>query len=125
MVAFGSNQRNNTLQLSNSVCLVACGVLEQVHAYWHWISLASLRKTSQKALESLGRHAKKVIVQKVESASILRPLLCIDNLDFEETIHTKSLEKASHMFHGTWGYLHKINPKLLKKFDPSNVVVIQ
>jgi hypothetical protein len=29
------------------------------------------------------------------------------------------------MFHGTWGYLHKINPKLLKKFDPSNVVVIQ
>jgi hypothetical protein len=67
MVVFASNQRNNILQLSNLVSLVVCRVSEQVYAYWHWLGLASSRKTAHKALESLGRHAKKVIVDKVES----------------------------------------------------------
>jgi hypothetical protein len=59
MVGFGSNWRSNTLQLANLVTLLACGVSERVNNYLSWIGLSLSKKTAQKALESLGRHAKK------------------------------------------------------------------
>ncbi|OAV96747.1 hypothetical protein PTTG_26233 [Puccinia triticina 1-1 BBBD Race 1] len=46
------------------------------------------------------------------------PIICLDNLDFEESVHEKSVEKTTQMFHGTWGYLHVPNKELIDQFDP-------
>ncbi|OAV92777.1 hypothetical protein PTTG_27538 [Puccinia triticina 1-1 BBBD Race 1] len=45
-------------------------------------------------------------------------IICLDNLDFEESIHEKSIEKTTQMFHGTWGYLHVPDAQLISQFDP-------
>jgi hypothetical protein len=48
----------------------------------------------------------------------LSPTICIDNIDFEERVHFKSVEKSSHMFHGTWGYVHTLDCTLMEGKDP-------
>jgi hypothetical protein len=42
-------------------------------------------------------------------------------VDFEERVHSASPEKKTHMFHGTWGYIHTINPELLKDVNPDDL----
>ncbi|KAI7955280.1 hypothetical protein MJO28_005680 [Puccinia striiformis f. sp. tritici] len=123
MIGFACNQRNNGLQLADSLSLVACGVTERVASYLHWLGLASSRKTANMALGSLGQCSKKKIIQKVKSATVLRPILCIDNIDFEQRVHTKTVKTKSRMFHGTWGYLHSIDPQLLSQVDPSDLTL--
>jgi hypothetical protein len=71
-------------------------------------------------LESLGRHAKKIIA-KTKAGTTMKPLICIDKIDFEQSVHTKSIKKTTRLFHGTWGYLHSIRPELLEKVDPANI----
>ncbi|KAA1118325.1 hypothetical protein PGTUg99_003964 [Puccinia graminis f. sp. tritici] len=73
------------------------------------------RKTAHRALNYLSHEAKERISAKIKQspASGLAPFLCIDNLDFEERIHTKSLGHSTHMFHGTWGYIHHPSPELI------------
>jgi hypothetical protein len=102
------------------VLLLACSVTKRVNSYLHWLGLASSRKTALFALQSLRRHAKKII-QKVKSAHVLRPIICIDNIDFKQKVHTKTVETESCMFHGTWGYLHSPDPKLLAQVNPTDL----
>ncbi|KNF05273.1 hypothetical protein PSTG_01487 [Puccinia striiformis f. sp. tritici PST-78] len=123
MTGFVCNRRDNGLQLANAVTLLACGVTERVNSYFHWLGLASSRKTALMALASLGRFAKQMIIHKIKSAGALRPLICIDNIDFEQTVHTKTVEKTSRMFHGTWGYLHSVDPQLLAQVNPSDLTL--
>ncbi|KAA1063946.1 hypothetical protein PGT21_008206 [Puccinia graminis f. sp. tritici] len=110
MVAFGQSRRCNALQVCNSVVLLACGVTEWVNGYLHYLGLTSSRKTGHRALASLSEEA-------MNSRDPLSPIICLDNIDFEEKVHSKSPEKTNHMFHGTWGYIHWIDRKILKEFD--------
>ncbi|KNE88254.1 hypothetical protein PSTG_18350 [Puccinia striiformis f. sp. tritici PST-78] len=122
VVAFGANRRDNALQIQNSVVLLACGVTERVSTFLNYIGLSSSRRTAHRAIQALGRIASKKITQIMSpnSKSPLAPIICIDNIDFEEAVHEKFVEKSSQMFHGTWGYVHVVDRQLLKKFDPSD-----
>ena len=53
----------------------------------------------------------------------LGPIICIDNLDMEERVHTHSVGHRSMMFHGSWGYIHTANPKLLEGLDRSQLTL--
>ncbi|OAV97621.1 hypothetical protein PTTG_11886 [Puccinia triticina 1-1 BBBD Race 1] len=121
MVAFGANRRDNALQIQNAVVLLACGVTERVSSYLNYIGLASSRRTAHRALSSLGRIAERTVIRKMgKSQAPLAPIICMDNIDFEESIHEKSVEKTTQMFHGTWGYLHVPDRTLIDKFDPKD-----
>ncbi|KAA1078862.1 hypothetical protein PGTUg99_010718 [Puccinia graminis f. sp. tritici] len=115
IVAFVANRRNNGDQLANSLTFLACGVSDRVNIFLNYIGLTSSRKTAHRALNYLSHEAKERISAKIKQspASGLAPFLCIDNLDFEECIHTKSLGHSTHMFHGTWGYIHHPSPELI------------
>ncbi|POW04996.1 hypothetical protein PSTT_10002 [Puccinia striiformis] len=52
---------------------------------------------------------------------VLRPIICIDNIDFEQTVHTKTIETTSRSFHGTWGYLHSADPQLLAQVNDTDL----
>ncbi|KAA1138503.1 hypothetical protein PGTUg99_020770 [Puccinia graminis f. sp. tritici] len=54
---------------------------------------------------------------------LVAPLLCYDNLDFQEKVHMKSIGHSSQMFHGTWGYVHLIPPALKSRLDPSQLTI--
>ena len=41
----------------------------------------------------------------------------MDDLDLEQSVHEKSIEKTTHTFHGTWGYLHRVHPDVLASID--------
>ncbi|PLW45915.1 hypothetical protein PCASD_08636 [Puccinia coronata f. sp. avenae] len=122
MIAFGHNRRCNALQVWNSVVFLACGVTERMHSYFHHIGLCMSQKTAHKALASIGKTAKESLASAMSltSRKPLSPLICIDNIDFQEKKHAISPENTSHMFHGTWGYINTINKELLKDFDPDD-----
>ncbi|KAI7939579.1 hypothetical protein MJO29_014315 [Puccinia striiformis f. sp. tritici] len=121
MVAFGTNRRDNALQIQNAVVLLACGVAERVNTFLNYIGLSLSRQTAHQAIRALGKLAKKKILRIMsDDSAVLAPIICIDNINFEESVHDESAEKTSQMFHGTWGYLHVVNWQLLKQFDPSN-----
>ncbi|POV99134.1 hypothetical protein PSHT_13636 [Puccinia striiformis] len=121
MVAFGTNHRDNALQIQNAVVLLACGVTERVNMFLNYIGLSSSRRTAHRAIQALGKLAEKKILRiMLDDTAVLAPIICIDNIDFEESVHDKSVEKTSQMFHGTWGYLHVVDWQLLKQFDPSD-----
>ncbi|KAA1139258.1 hypothetical protein PGTUg99_037582 [Puccinia graminis f. sp. tritici] len=123
MVAFVLNRRNNGHQLANSLTFLACGVTDRVNSFLHYIGLTSSRKTAHRALNQLGYRAKELISSKMlESLSEnLAPFLCIDNLDFEQKIHSQSLGKSNRMFHGTWGYIHHPSQKLIDSVPPADI----
>ncbi|EGG08444.1 uncharacterized protein MELLADRAFT_61723 [Melampsora larici-populina 98AG31] len=55
----------------------------------------------------------KSIKKKIKAAGTLGFLICIDNLDMMERVHTRRLDATSKIFHGTWGYVHYLKPDLL------------
>ncbi|KNF01226.1 hypothetical protein PSTG_05583 [Puccinia striiformis f. sp. tritici PST-78] len=121
MVVFGTNRRDNALQIQNAVVLLACGVTERVNMFLNYIGLSSSRRTAHRAIQALGKLAEKKILRiMLDDTAVLAPIICINNIDFEESVHDKSVEKTSQMFHGTWGYVHVVDHQLLKKFDPSD-----
>ncbi|OAV94796.1 hypothetical protein PTTG_26880 [Puccinia triticina 1-1 BBBD Race 1] len=121
MVAFGANRCNNALQIQNTVVLLACGVTERVSSYLNYISLASSCQTAHQALNSLGKIAERTVVKKMANSNApLAPIICMDNLDFEESIHKKLVKKTTQIFHGTWGYLHVPDRQLIDQFDPQD-----
>ncbi|POW16050.1 hypothetical protein PSTT_01571 [Puccinia striiformis] len=121
MVSFATNRRDNALQIQNSVVLLACGVTERVNTFLNYIGLSSSRRTAHRALQALGIINKRKIIRIMsDKKSPLAPIICMDNIDFEESVHEKSVEKTSQMFHGTWGYLHVVDRELLEKFNPDN-----
>ncbi|KAA1113320.1 hypothetical protein PGT21_028078 [Puccinia graminis f. sp. tritici] len=64
--------------------------------------------------------AEEELIRKIaiSSSSLMNPIICIDNIDFEQSVHSKSAEKQSRMFHGTWGYVHNPDPKILETLNP-------
>ncbi|POW01103.1 hypothetical protein PSTT_12706 [Puccinia striiformis] len=121
--SFWVNRRNNGFQLSNSLVFVASGVTERVNKYLNYIGLTSSRKTAHLALKSLGTEAKDFIVERfsLENPNAPAPLICFDNLDFQQKVHMKSVGHTSTMFHGTWGYIHSIPPSILPNLHPAEL----
>ncbi|KAI7960733.1 hypothetical protein MJO29_005801 [Puccinia striiformis f. sp. tritici] len=118
MVSFATNRRDNALQIQNSVVLLACGVTERVNTFLNYIGLSSSRRTAHRALRALGIiNERKIIRIMSDKKSPLAPIICMDNIDFKESVHKKSVEKTSQMIHGTWGYLHVVDRELLEKFN--------
>ncbi|KAA1119813.1 hypothetical protein PGT21_034695 [Puccinia graminis f. sp. tritici] len=123
MLAFGTNRRHNGFQLSNSLIFMASGVTERVNSYLNYIGLCSSRKTAHVALKSLGQEAEKNLIVRfsLEKAPLVPPIICYDNLDFQQKVHMKSVGHSSVMFHGTWGYIHSIPPSVRKSLDPTQL----
>ncbi|KAI7948801.1 hypothetical protein MJO29_010466 [Puccinia striiformis f. sp. tritici] len=119
MVAFVYNRRNNGHQLANALTFLACGVSDRVNQFFNYIGISSSRKTAHQALKRLGRQSREKVATKISQSisETLAPFLCIDNLDFEQKVHDKSLGKENQMFHGTWGYQWPLSH--LSKFLPS------
>ncbi|PLW16155.1 hypothetical protein PCASD_15855 [Puccinia coronata f. sp. avenae] len=115
MIHYASNRRINGFQLKNSLVFFACGMTERLNNYLHYIGLACSQGVAHSAINSLGLHAEKALQDKFKAPSVFAPLICIDNVDFEEKVHMKSISKKNRAFHGTWGYLHTINPMLLSQ----------
>ncbi|EFP90533.2 uncharacterized protein PGTG_16559 [Puccinia graminis f. sp. tritici CRL 75-36-700-3] len=81
------------------------------------------RKTGLSALVRLSDTTRKTLAGQeflIKSRKPISPFICIDNIDFQERIHFQSVEKTSHMFHGTWGYVHTLDPTLIKGHDPKD-----
>ncbi|KAI7940233.1 hypothetical protein MJO28_013885 [Puccinia striiformis f. sp. tritici] len=126
MISFTCNRRRNGLQLANTVAMLACGVSERVSSCLHYLGLSSLRKTGHSALQSLGKCAQRAIksAAQINDDSInFPPIICIDNIDCEEGVHSKSIERQSKMFHGTWGYMPQINPTLLASVNQQDLML--
>jgi hypothetical protein len=68
----------------------------------------------------LGGMQKKIIA-KTKAGTTMKPLICINNIDFKQLVHTNSIKKKTCLFHGTWGYLHSIRPELPEKVDMANI----
>ncbi|PLW12025.1 hypothetical protein PCANC_20437, partial [Puccinia coronata f. sp. avenae] len=88
----------NGFQLSNSLVFIASGVSERVNAYLNYIGLCSSRKTAHAGLNLLGKEAEE-----------------------NKSAHMKSVGHGNVMFHGTWGYIHSIPPRLLPSIDPTEI----
>ncbi|OAV92052.1 hypothetical protein PTTG_09885, partial [Puccinia triticina 1-1 BBBD Race 1] len=127
MLTYTSNRRKNAMQLENAITFVACGISDRVNKYLNFIGLSSCRQTAHSALRTLGSAAEQSIKNRMKigpaASPNFCPLICIDNLDFQETVHVKSVEKQSTMFHGTWGYLHRPNPRILASVDPKDLTL--
>ncbi|EFP74252.1 uncharacterized protein PGTG_00208 [Puccinia graminis f. sp. tritici CRL 75-36-700-3] len=125
MISFVHNRRNNSRQLENSLTFLACGVSNRVNRFLNYIGLVSSSKTANRALVALGLHAKDKITEKlsIKNGQPIAPFLCVDNLDFEQRIHSQSQGNNSQMFHGTWGYLHQVDPTLLSSILPSDLTL--
>ncbi|PLW54731.1 hypothetical protein PCANC_03667 [Puccinia coronata f. sp. avenae] len=108
MVAYVANRRNNGPQLANSVTFLACGVTDRVNTFLQYIGLSSSRKTAHLALNYLSKEAQKKVSTSLSKSLVptLAPFICVDNLDFEQKIQAKSIDRTNRMFHGTWGYVH-------------------
>ncbi|KAA1098528.1 hypothetical protein PGT21_036271 [Puccinia graminis f. sp. tritici] len=109
--------------LGNSLIFLAAGVTERVSGYLNYIGLASSRRTAHAALNSLGQESADGLTErfKRDQSSALMPILCYDNLDFQEKVHMKSVERTSTMFHGTWGYIHSPPAALLENLDAAQM----
>ncbi|OAV92970.1 hypothetical protein PTTG_27496 [Puccinia triticina 1-1 BBBD Race 1] len=125
MVAFVLNRRINGPQLRNSLTFLACGVTDRVNVFLQYIGLSSSRKTSHLALNYLSKKSQKKISKKISAslATNLAPFLCMDNLEFEQKIHAKSIGHTSRMFHGTWGYIHHPSQQLIDSVPSADLTV--
>ncbi|KAA1128735.1 hypothetical protein PGTUg99_007731 [Puccinia graminis f. sp. tritici] len=125
MISYSQNRRNNAFQLNNSVRFFACGVSERVHEYLNYLGLASSRATAMSALKTLSREGEIEIrkAMKLVSGMPISPTICIDNIDMEQRIHQLSVGNRSHMFRGTWGYIHIPNKQLLAELDASELTL--
>jgi hypothetical protein len=120
MVTFASNRRKNAMQLENATTFLACGISDRVSKYLNFIGLTSSHSTAHLALCTLGDKSEKKSVKHMKIGAATSPnfcpLICIDNLDFQEAV-----DNQSSMFHGTWGYLHRPNPNILASVDPKEL----
>lgn len=108
-----------------SLTLLACGASERINDYLHHIGLTSSRKTAIRALEILGKETSKTTKVRMAQKTMFAPLMCVDNIDFEQCIHQKRLVKVTRVFHGSWGYIHVLKPHQLNDFGSSPFSSIQ
>ncbi|OAV85638.1 hypothetical protein PTTG_03897, partial [Puccinia triticina 1-1 BBBD Race 1] len=123
MVSFGCNRRQNAFQISNSLIFIATGVSERVNTYLNYLGLTSWRKTAHIALSSLGQEAEDNIIARFAKTKSgeLAPLICFDNLDFQQKVHMKSVGHGNVMFHGTWGYIHSIPSRIIPALNQAEM----
>jgi hypothetical protein len=109
--------------LQNSIQLLACGVTERVNQWLLYHGLASSRRTATLALKTLLSGAKAELKKMFESplARVVSPIICIDNLDIKQHVHTHSIGHQTQMFHGTWGYVHFPSPEFINTLDTSQL----
>lgn len=110
MVANVCNRRVNALQVENGLTFLACGVSERVNAYLNYIGISVNRRTAIHALEHIGQELKKKIVDVMGEDHWLAPFITLDNIDFQQHVHTPTVQKESTMCNGSWGYIHR--PKI-------------
>ncbi|KAH9822991.1 hypothetical protein DFH28DRAFT_1118339 [Melampsora americana] len=89
MLAFACNRRCNALQVENTITLLACGVSERVNQYLQQIGLSASRKSALRGL---------LVLSKEKAMSIKKRV---------------KIDATSKTFHGTWGYAHYLDPKIL------------
>ncbi|POV97023.1 hypothetical protein PSHT_14805 [Puccinia striiformis] len=83
------------------------------------------QNSSSSVLKRLGRQSREKVATKISQSisETLAPFLCIDNLDFEQKVHDKSLGKENQMFHGTWGYVHHPNSEMLASIPATDLTM--
>lgn len=116
-LAFACNRRVNGDQLKMGVTFLACGISERINAYLHSVGLTCSRKTALRAIEHLTKVTEKKTRDILSRKHLLRPFLCVDNIDFESKVHNKRIEETTKPFHGTWGYFHVLPEILLPEVD--------
>ncbi|KAH9807657.1 hypothetical protein DFH28DRAFT_1138510 [Melampsora americana] len=112
MVAFVCNRRANGMQIHNAMTFLACGASERLHEFLHFHGLIVSRDTALNVADSLRKEAEKLLKETMAKPFKVEPFLCVDNIDFQERIHTKRVEANSTMFHGSTGYQHLISDSL-------------
>lgn len=85
------------------------------------MGLTCSRRTGLRAIEHLTKVTEAQTRQVLKQDHILRPFLCVDNIDFESKVHNKRIEEATKPFHGSWGYFHVLSPDLLTEVDRESV----
>jgi hypothetical protein len=79
-------------------------------------SLVCGQRTAMSALKTLASHLadqlKDIFVQAYQE-QVIGPIICIDNLDIEERVHTHAIGNQTWTFHGTWGYVYLPSPELI------------
>ncbi|EFP92166.2 uncharacterized protein PGTG_17896 [Puccinia graminis f. sp. tritici CRL 75-36-700-3] len=124
MVAFTRNRRHNGMQLRNGIQLLACGVTERVNQYLMYHGLSCSRRTAMAAINTLSSEAEMKLKDLFRNAFRkfpIAPIICIDNLDIEERVHTHSTGHRNHTFHGKWGYVHLPSDDLLNSLDMDEI----
>ncbi|PLW21675.1 hypothetical protein PCANC_03175 [Puccinia coronata f. sp. avenae] len=124
MVAYVA-RRNNGPQLANSVTFLACGVTDQVNMFLQYIGLSSSQKTAHLALNYLSKEAQKKVSTSLSKSLVptLAPFICVENLDFEQKIQAKSIDRTNWMFHGTWGYVHHPSQLLIDLVPSADLIL--
>ncbi|KAA1116802.1 hypothetical protein PGTUg99_020996 [Puccinia graminis f. sp. tritici] len=130
MVAFGCNRRNNGMQLTNGLLFIACGVTERVNKYLNYVGLSCSRKTAHIGLATLGKEFEKKLRDLFgnDDSKVFSPSICIDNLDFQQSIHTNLLSSLalSSIIRKEVADLHRnMQCQVAETFDFSFLVFIQ
>lgn len=112
MIAFVCNRRANGMQIHNAMTFLACGASERLNEFLHFHGLSVSRKTALRVADTLRKAAEKKLKDTMANPFVVQPFLCVDNIDFQERIHTKRVEKNSTLFHGSTGYNHLISDSL-------------
>ncbi|EGG08118.1 uncharacterized protein MELLADRAFT_62107 [Melampsora larici-populina 98AG31] len=70
------------------------------------------RKSKDQAqnLKNRRQELKKKLVDVMGEDHWLAPFITLDNIDFQEHVHTPTVQKESTMCNGSWGYIHR--PKI-------------
>lgn len=103
--------------MKTGVTLLACGVSERIITFLHSVGLTCSRRTALRAIEHLTKVTEAQTRNVLREDHILRPFLCVDNIDFESKVHNKRIEESTKPFHGTWGYFHVLSQDLLANVD--------
>ncbi|EGF98804.1 uncharacterized protein MELLADRAFT_113256 [Melampsora larici-populina 98AG31] len=93
--------------------------VENIKNRFKTIGLSACRKSALRGLLTLAKAKSVTIKKKIKAAGAFGVFLCIDNLDMMECVHSRRIDATSKTYHGTWGYVHFVNPELLTGLDPS------
>ncbi|POW17807.1 hypothetical protein PSHT_06257 [Puccinia striiformis] len=106
MIAYARNCCHNGMQLRTAIQLVACGVTDRVNHYLMYHSLVCGQQTAMSSLKNLSlkgeSRLKDLFAAHCGGIYKFSPIICIDNLDIKEHVHTHAVGNHTRTFHGTW-----------------------
>lgn len=108
------------MQIHNAMTFLACGASERLNEFLQFHGLSASRSTALVVADTLREAAEKILKDTMAQEFIIQPFVCVDNIDFQERIHTKRVESNSTMFHGSTGYFHIISDALSKDLTKDN-----